>query len=66
MDKKELIISLGKLQGIEIDPSRASNMADPGGVWDLVQLIRSLLFQAEVNGARPQDDLRFDIKEVKP
>ena len=65
MDKKELIISLGELQGLKIDPSRASNISEPGGAWDTVQFIRSLLFQVDVTGARPQDDLRFEIKEVK-
>ena len=66
MDKKELIISIGALQGLKIDPSRASNMSEPGGVWDMIQLIRSILFQVDVVGARPQDDLRFDVEEVEP
>ena len=66
MDNKKLIISLGEMQGLKIDPNRASNMADKGGAWDMIQFIRSLLFQVDVSGARPQDDLRFEIAEIKP
>ena len=32
MDKKELVISLGQLQGLKIVPARALNMSGPGGV----------------------------------
>lgn len=66
MDNNKLLIKLGELQGLNIDPARAELMTEPGGVWDMVQLIRSLLFQVDVTGARPQDDLRFEIEEVKP
>lgn len=65
MDNKGLLIKLGELQGLKLDPARAEIMTEPGGVWDMVQLIRSILFQADVDGFRPQDDLRFDIEEIK-
>ena len=64
MDNKELLIKLGEIQGLKIDPDRAELMTNPNGSWDMIQLIRSILFKADVIGARPQDDLRFDNKEV--
>lgn len=64
MDNKELFIKLGELQGLKIDPDRAGLMTSTNGSWDMVQLIRSILFEVDVTGARPRDDLRFDIKEV--
>jgi hypothetical protein len=64
MDNKELFIKLGELQGLKIDQDRAELMTNPNGSWDMIQLIRSILFKVDVIGARPQDDLRFDIKEV--
>jgi hypothetical protein len=66
MDKKELIAVLGELQGIKIDQDRTELLTEPSGVWDMVQLIRSILFQTDVTGARPQDDLHFDIEEARP
>ena len=66
MDNKELLIKLGELQGVKIDQVRAKLMTEPGGVWDMVQLIRSRLFQADVDGFRPQDDLRLNIEEITP
>ena len=44
MDNKELFIKLGGFQGLKIDPSRAELMTEPGKGWDIVQLIRSILF----------------------
>ena len=64
MDNKDLFIKLGELQGLKIDPDRAEFMTKPNGSWDMIQLIRSILFEVDVIGARPQDDLCFDIKEV--
>lgn len=66
MDKKELLTALIELQGLKIGLDRAAQMTGPGGAWDMTQIIRSVLFQADVTGARPRDDLRFETEEVKP
>jgi hypothetical protein len=64
MDKIEFIATLGDQQGLKIPKERAEKMAEKGGVLDMVQLIRTILFQLDVTGFRPHDDLRFDLKEV--
>jgi hypothetical protein len=64
MDKKEFIIALEDQQGLKFSLERAERMAEKGGVLDMILLIRSILFQLDVTGFRPQDDLRFDFEEV--
>ena len=64
MEKKEFLIRHGELHGLKIGPDRAERQAAPGGAWDLVQILRTVLFRTDVTGYRPQDDLKFDLKEV--
>ena len=64
MDKKEFIITLGDQQGLRFSRERAEKMTEKGGVLDMVQLIRTILFQLDVTGFRPHDDLQFDLEEV--
>jgi hypothetical protein len=64
MNKKEFVITLGDQQGLRLSPERAEKMAEKGGVLDMILLLRTILFQSEVTGFRPQDDLRFDLEEV--
>jgi hypothetical protein len=66
MEKKEFLIRLGEMHGLKINPNRAERQAEPGGAWDMVQILRSILFRTEVTGYRPQDDLKFNLKEVEP
>jgi hypothetical protein len=66
MEKKEFLIRLGKLHGLKIDPGRAEKQVEPGGSWDMLQILRTILFRTEVTGYRPQDDLKFDLKEIEP
>ena len=65
MEKKEYLIMLADLHGLKIDPDRAEGLTKPGGAWDIVQILRSVLFRTEVTGYRPGDDLKFDLPEVK-
>jgi len=64
MDKTEFIITLGGQQGLKIPKERADKMAEKGGVLEMVRVIRTILFQSDVTGSRPHDDLPFDLKEV--
>jgi hypothetical protein len=64
MDKKEFIITLGDQQGLKFSRERAERMTEKGGVLDMILLIRAILFQSDVTGFRPQDDLQFDLEEV--
>ena len=64
MDKTEFLITLGEQQGLKIPKERADKMVEKGGALDIVQLIRTILFQMEVTGFRPQDDLQFNLEEV--
>ena len=64
MDKKEFIITLGDQQGLRFSRERAEKMIEKGGVLDMVQLIRTIIFQSDVTGFRPHDDLQFDLEEV--
>jgi hypothetical protein len=63
MDKKEFIITLGDQQGLRFSQERAEKMIEKGGVLDMVQLIRTIIFQSDVTGCRPHDDLQFDPEE---
>ena len=45
MDKKEFIITLGDQQGLRFSTERAEKMIEKGGVLDMVQLIRTIIFQ---------------------
>jgi hypothetical protein len=65
MDKKEFLIRFGELHGLKIDSGRAEKQVEPGGAWDMVQILRSILFGTDVTGYRPQDDLKFDRKEIE-
>ncbi len=64
MDRKEFIITLGEQQGLRFSRERAERITEKGGVFDMVQLIRAILFQLNVTGFRPHDDLQFDLDEV--
>lgn len=64
MDKAEFVVTLGDLQGLKIPKERSEKMAEKGGVLDLVLVIRTILFQLDVTGYRPHDDLQFDLEEV--
>ncbi len=64
MDKIEFIITLGDQQGVRFSRERAERMSEKGGLLDMVQLIRTILFQLNVTGFRPHDDLPFDLEEV--
>ena len=63
MNKIEFIKALTEYQGIKIPNPRMEKMAEPGGVMDIVQIIRAILFQAQVSGFKPQDDLQFKEEE---
>lgn len=65
MEKKAYLIMLGNLHGLKIDPDRAERLIKSGGAWDVVQILRSILFGTDVTGYRPGEDLNFDLKEVK-
>ena len=64
MDKTEFIVTLGDQQGLKIPKERSEKMVEKGGVLDMVQVIRKILFQLDVTGYRPNDDLQFDLEEV--
>ncbi|MCJ7832960.1 MAG: hypothetical protein MUQ20_01060 [Deltaproteobacteria bacterium] len=64
MEKKEFLIMLGELHGLKIDQNRAERLIEPGGSWDIVQILRTVLFRTDVTGYRPHDDLKFDMKEM--
>ena len=64
MDKKEFVITLGDQQGLRFSRERAEKMIEKGGVLDMVQLIRTIIFRSDVTGCRPHDDLRFDLAEA--
>ena len=64
MDKKDFVLTLGEQQGLNFSGERAELMAEKGGVLDMILLVRSILFQLDVKGFRPQDDLRFGLEEV--
>ncbi len=64
MEKKEFLIRLGELHGLKIDPNRAERLIEPGGPWDIVQILKTILFRTDVSGYRPLDDLNFDRKEM--
>ena len=64
MEKKEYLIMLGDLHGLKIDPDRAERLVKSGGAWDVVQILRTVLFRTDVTGYRPGDDLEFNLKEV--
>ena len=66
MEKKEYLIMLGDLHGLKIDPDRAERLVKSGGPWDIVQILRTVLFRTDVTGYRPGDDLNFGLQEVKP
>ena len=65
MDKKEFLMTLGEQYGLKIDQDRAERMAQTGGPWDIVQIIRSILFRIDVTGYRPEDAPNFGPKEMK-
>jgi hypothetical protein len=64
MDKTEFVVALGDQQGLKIPLERADKMVEKGGVLDLVLILRKILFQLDVTGYRPHDDLQFDFEEV--
>jgi hypothetical protein len=64
MDKTEFIITLGDQQGLNIPRERSEKIVEKGGALDMVQLIRRILFQLDVTGYRPHDDLQFVLEEV--
>jgi hypothetical protein len=64
MDKTEFIVTLGDQQGLKIPKERVDKLVAKGGVLDMVQVIRMILFQLDVTGYRPHDDLQFVLEEV--
>jgi hypothetical protein len=64
MEMTELVLTLGDQQGLKFPKERAEKMAEKGGTLDMTLLIRKILFQLDVKGFRPQDDLRFDFEEA--
>jgi hypothetical protein len=55
MDKKEFFTMLGEWQGITLDQARAERMARPGGVYEMLSGIRTVLFRMDVSEYRPLD-----------
>ena len=63
MEKRDYLIMLMESQGLTLAPEKADEMATDSGLFDTAQLIRSLLYQLDVEDARPIDDLKFDMQE---
>ena len=65
MDKKAFLEMLGEFQNIRLDAQRIKQFLEPGQMFDQLQLIKSVVFQLDVTGFRPMEDLDF-FKGDKP
>ena len=65
METKEFLMTLGKQYGLKIDEERAESRAQNGGPLNIVQIVRTLLFQVDVLGYRPKDEPDFGLREVR-
>jgi hypothetical protein len=64
MEKTAFIITLADQHGLKIPKERSEKMVEKGGALDMVLLLRRILFQLDVKGYRPHDDLQFVLEEV--
>jgi hypothetical protein len=66
MGKKEFLLIQAEQYGLKIDPERAEMLTRPGGPWDMIQIIRAILFRVDVAGHCPLDKPDFGLAEVYP
>ena len=59
MKKNDFVRMLGEFQNIKLDKDRVDQMTRPGELFEQLQLIKSALFQIDVTGTRPLEEIRF-------
>ena len=59
MEKTDFIRMMGTFQNIHFGKDQAARMAEPGGMFDLLQMIKIGLFQVDVSEFKPLEELNF-------
>ena len=59
MEKTDFIRMMGAFQNIHLSEDQAAHMVEPGGMFDMLQMIKTGLFQVDVSGFKPLDELNF-------
>jgi hypothetical protein len=59
MDRKAFLMMLGEFQNIRLDMDKVGRIVEPGQMFDQLQFIKSVLFDLDVSGFKPKDDLDF-------
>ena len=63
MEKREYLIMLLESQGLKPAPETVEEMLRDGGIFDMLQLNRSILYQLDLKDTRPIDDIKFELQE---
>ena len=59
MKKKDFVRMLGEFQNVKLDKDRVDQMIRPGELFDQLQLIKDALFQIDVTGIRPLEEVTY-------
>jgi hypothetical protein len=59
MKMNDFVLAFAEFQQIPMDVEKAKRFLAPEGMWNQLQLIKAALFQIDVSGFAPGEDLDF-------
>lgn len=59
MKRRDFVRMFAEFQNISMDRETAEKLLAPGRMWDQLDFIKAALFQIDVSGFTPADDLDY-------